>query len=49
VWPEGVKTSEVKAEAGDSQEAHKFADQGFLLRHDNVRPQFAAATAEVIR
>jgi hypothetical protein len=48
-WSEGGKAPQVQAEASDSQEAHRFADQGFLVRHNNTRPHSAAATFEAIR
>jgi hypothetical protein len=46
---EGAKAPQVQAEDSDSQEAHRFADQGFLVRHDNARPHSAAATFGAIR
>jgi hypothetical protein len=48
-WSEGAKAPQVQAEASDAQKAHRFADQGFFVRHDNARPHFAAATSEAIR
>jgi hypothetical protein len=48
-WTEGVKTSEVKAEAGNFQDSQWVAEQGFRLRHDNARPHSVATTVEAIR
>jgi hypothetical protein len=41
---------EIKAAAGDSQKAQKYAAlRGPLLFHDNARPHSPAATVEAIR